>query len=142
MAPHPANPNFGPQATVSGSVFVGQGSERESETMAYRGIPPSFPRGREVVAAAAQGNVVPATISVHTMSTTTLTSTTMTCTAQGIPATYIMVRGPPYMGATYGQPVAIPVVSQTIDQTGIFQNGWPGTVSQSAAMGNYGGFWG
>ena len=51
-----------------------------------------------------------------------------------------MARGPPY--AAYGQTVAIPVVSQTIDQTGYFQNGWPGTVSQSAAMGNYGGFWG
>jgi len=78
------------------------------------------------------------------MTTTTLTSTTVTCTAQGIPAyaTYIMVRGPPYTGATYGQPVAIPVVSQTIDHTGYFQNGWPGTVSRSAAMGNYGGFWG
>jgi len=48
--------------------------------------------------------------------------------------------GPPY--AAYGQTVAIPVVSQTIDQTGYFQNGWPGTVNQSAAMGNYGGFWG
>ena len=33
-------------------------------------------------------------------------------------------------------------MSQTIDQTGYFQNGWPGTVNQSAAMGNYGGFWG
>ena len=44
VAPHPANPNFGPQTTVFGSVFVGQGSERESETMAYRDIPPSFPR--------------------------------------------------------------------------------------------------
>ena len=76
------------------------------------------------------------------MSTTTLTSTTVTRTAQGIPAyaTYITARGPPY--AAYGQSVAIPVVSQTIDQTGYFQNGWPGVVSQSAAIGNYGGFWG
>ena len=65
VAPHPANPNFGPQTTVSESVFVGQGGERESETMVYRDIPPSFPRGREVVVAAAQGNVVPATVSEH-----------------------------------------------------------------------------
>ena len=43
---------------------------------------------------------------------------------------------------TYGQPVAIPVVSQTVDQTGYFQSGWPGTVSQNAVMGNHGGFWG
>jgi len=70
VAPHSADPNFGPQTTVSGSVFVGQGSECESETMAYRDIPPSFPRGKEVVTTAAQGNVVLATVSVQTLRTT------------------------------------------------------------------------
>jgi len=104
VAPHPANPHFGPQTTASGATFVGQGGERRSETRAYADIPPSFPRGREVVSASAQNNVVPATVSVHAMSTTTLTSTTVTCTAQGILpyATYVMVRGPPYAGATFG----------------------------------------
>jgi len=87
VAPHPANPHFGPQTTASGAAFVGQGGERRSENGAYADIPPSFPRGREVVSASAQPNVVPATVSVHTMCTTTLTSTTVTCTAQGIPPT-------------------------------------------------------
>jgi len=46
------------------------------------------------------------------------------------------------MGATYGQPVRMPVVPQTVDQTGFFHSGWPGLVSQNAVTGNYGGFWG
>ena len=33
-------------------------------------------------------------------------------------------------------------MSQTIDQTGYFQNGWPSAVGHSAVMGNIGGFWG
>jgi len=45
VAPHPANPHFGPQTTASRSTFVGQGGERRSETRAYADIPPSFPRG-------------------------------------------------------------------------------------------------
>jgi len=95
VAPHPANPHFGPQTTASGSAFVGQSGERRSETTAYGDMPPSFPRGREVVLAAAQNNVVPATVNVQTMCTTTLTSTTVTCTAQGILpyATYVMMQG-------------------------------------------------
>jgi len=78
------------------------------------------------------------------MCTTTLTSTTVTCTAQGIPpyTTYVMVRGPPYVGATFGQPVHMPVVSQAVEPSGSFHSGWPGLVSQNAVTGNYGGFWG
>jgi len=51
MAPHPANPHFGPQTSASRAAFVGQGGERQSESGAYGDIPPSFPRGREVVSA-------------------------------------------------------------------------------------------
>jgi len=97
VALHPANPHFGPQTIASGAAFVDQGGKHRTENWAYADIPPSFPRGREVVSTSARPNVVPATVSVHTMCTTTLTSTTVTCTAQGIPpyATYVMVRGPP-----------------------------------------------
>ena len=104
VAPHPANPHFGPQTTASGATFVGQGGERRSENGAYADIPPSFPGGREVASASARANIVPTRVSVHIMCTTTRTSTTVTCTAQGIPpyATYVMVRGLPYTGATSG----------------------------------------
>jgi len=97
-----------------------------------------------VVSASARPNVVPATVSVHTMCTTTLTSTTVTCTAQGIPpyATYVMVRGLPYAGATSGQPVRMAVVSQAVEPLRYFHSGWPGLVSQNAVTGNQGGFWG
>jgi len=144
VAPHPANPHFGPQTTASGATFIGQSGERRSENGAYADIPRSFPRGREVVSVAAQNTVVLATVSVHTMSTTTLTSTMVTCTAQGILpyATCVMVLGPPYAGATFGQPVRMPVVSQAVEQSGYFHSGWPGPVSQNAVTGNYGGFWG
>jgi len=144
VAPHPANPHFCPQTTASRAAFVDQGSERQSENGAYADIPPSFPRGREVVSASARPTVVPATVSVHTMCTTTLTSTMVTCTAQGIPpyTTYVMVRGPPYAGATSGQPVHMPVVSQAVEPSGYFHSGWPGPMSQNAVMGNHGGFWG
>jgi len=143
VAPHPTNPHFGPQTTASGATFVGQGSERRSESAAYADILP-FPGGREVVLASARSNVVPATVSVYTMCTTTLTSTTVTCTAQGIPpyASYVMVRGPPYAGATFGQPVRMAVVLQAIEPSGYFHSSWPGLVSQNAVTGNYGGFWG
>jgi len=144
VAPYPANPHFGPQTTASAAAFVGQGGERRSEIEVYADIPPSFPRGREVVSALAKHNVVPATVCVHTMSTTTLTSTMVTCTAQGIPpyTTCVMVWGPLYAGATFDQPVRMPVVSQAVEQSGYFHSGWPGPVSQNALTGNYGGFWG
>ena len=45
VAPHPANPHFGPQTTASRAAFVDQGRERRSENGAYADIPPSFPRG-------------------------------------------------------------------------------------------------
>jgi len=54
----------------------------------------------------------------------------------------LTLRGPPYAGATFGQPVRMPVVSQAVEQMGFFHSGWPGPVSQNAVIGNYGGFWG
>jgi len=94
--------------------------------------------------ASARSNTVPATVSVYTMCTTTLTSTTATCTEQGIPpyASYVMVRGPPYAGASFDQPVRMAVVSQAVEPSGYFHSGWPGLVSQNVVTGNYAGFWG
>jgi len=62
----------------------------------------------------------------------------------GVPAyaTYVMVRGPPYAGATSGQPVRMAVVSQTVDPTGYSYGAWPGLMSQSTVTGVQGGFWG
>jgi len=57
-------------------------------------------------------------------------------------ANYAMVWGPPYAGATSGQPVRMAVVSQAVEPSGYFHSGWPGLVSQNAMIGNQGGFWG
>ena len=84
VAPHPANPHFGPQTTASGAVFMDQSSKWGTESPEYGDICPPFPRG-DVVSSSAWANLMPTTASVHTMCTTTLTSTTVTCTAQGGP---------------------------------------------------------
>jgi len=53
-----------------------------------------------------------------------------------------MVRGLPYAGATFGQPVRMAAVSQAVEPSGYFHSSWPGLVSQNAVIGNQGGFWG